>query len=288
MGSRSIFFRSLEKRKLVFPLLFCVLVLFLLNTVGKGIVEEIRIKLVEQSLKVNNFIREFWSNLGTLKYFLEHDINRSIAKLHRENAKLKYEIENLWHIKLENDELRSLLRLKRQADQVCYEVIIAKIVSVFSNDYVRSCIINVGSRDGVEMDDIVRSEKGFIGRVCEVHEAWSCVLAITDTNSKIPVKIVGAMDSNTGRQKDKKRESQIFREPINAILSGDNSKFLKVSMKNEDEKIKEGDIAETAYLENPACNGIPVGTVEERYGEFLIKPFADFEMIQNVCILRGK
>ena len=91
---------------------------------------------------------------------------------------------------------------------------------------------------------------------------------LIDTNSKIPVKI--------------------GKEQINAILSGDNSRMLSVSMKNEDTSLKDGDIAETAYFENPICNQIPVGKVIESHGTFFIKPFVDFCSLQYVCILKNK
>ena len=129
-------------------------------------------------------------------------------------------------------------------------------------------MLNVGSSSGVETDDVVRNRDGFIGRISEVHETWCCVLAITDTNSKIPVKI--------------------GKEQINAILSGDNSRMLSVSMKNEDISLKDGDIAETAYFENPICNQIPVGKVIENGGTFFIEPFVDFNSLQYVCILKNK
>ena len=181
------------------------------------------------------------------------------------NQKLAYEIEGLKYLKSENEELRKLLDLK---NQISDKIIIAQITNVFSNDYIRSCVLNVGSATGVEADDIVRNKDGLIGRISEVHETWSRVLAITDTNSKIPVKI--------GKEK------------INAILSGDNSRILSVSMKNEDTSLKNGDIAETAYFENPICNQIPVGKVIEARGVFFIEPFVDFNALQYVCILKNK
>lgn len=317
---RSIFFKSLEKKKFIFPLVFCSLTAILLNTVGNGFVSEIRSGIIEQNFKIERFMQEFYGKLTILKYFFLCDVNKGILDLHKENLKLKYEIENLKHIKVENDELHTLLGLKKnhQDSRESYEVIVAKIISVFSNDYVRSYIINVGSTDGIKADDIVRNAEGFIGRICEVYENWSCVLAITDTNSKIPVKIRerNITDSlqnceenaeknwgekNVGENREKNSgenvggsagenicESRKVREPINAILSGDNSNFLKVSMKNEDAQIRAGDIAETAYLENPSCNGIPVGIVVEQYGDFVIKPIVSFDLIQTVCVVKNK
>lgn len=293
---RSIFFKTLEKKKFIFPLGFCLLIWVALNTVGDDFVKNLRSKAIEQNFKIELFMQEFYAKLTTFKYFFFCDVNKSIMELHKENIKLKCEIENLKHIKFENDELYALLELKKNQEDshASYEVIVAKIISVFSNDYVRSCVINVGSKDGVESDDIVRNADGFIGRVCEVHENWSCVLAITDNNSKIPVKIKAQVKEQKSDEKESAKESPkeiskgSIREPINAILSGDNSNFLRVSMKNEDSQIKEGDIAETAYLENPACNGIPVGKVMEEYGEFLIIPAVSFETIQNVCVIKNR
>ena len=265
MGKRSIFFRSMDKKKFIFPIVVCALIIFILNTTGKGFIDKSRSVLIETAVRISQSFQNINSQIASMRYFFAHDINKNILKLHEANQKLAYEIENLKHLKAENEELRKILDLK---NQISDKIIIAKITNVFSNDYIRSCVLNVGSSSGVETDDVVRNRDGFIGRISEVHETWCCVLAITDTNSKIPVKI--------------------GKEQINAILSGDNSRMLSVSMKNEDISLKDGDIAETAYFENPICNQIPVGKVIENGGTFFIEPFVDFHSLQYVCILKNK
>ena len=263
MGKRSLFFRSMDKKKFIFPIVSCVLAILILNTIGKNFVNKSRSLLIETAVNINQSFQNINSKIVSMRYLLNHDINKNILKLHEANQKFAYEIENLRHLKAENEELRKILDLKKQISD---KIIIAKITNVFSNDYIRSCVLNVGSSNGVEVDDIVRNRDGLIGRISEVHETWSCVLAIT--NSKIPVKV--------------------GKEQINAILSGDNSRMLSVSMKNEDTYLKDGDIAETAYFENPICNQIPVGKVIESHGTFFIKPFVDFSSLQYVCILKNK
>lgn len=267
MGKRSIFFKNLEKKKLIFPLLLCFIIIFVLNTVGKGTADRVRSLLVESSLKGVQAFRGIGSKFVDLTYFLKHDFNKKILKLHEENQKLMYEIENLKHLERENAELRDLLELKNKLSGKP-PILIARITSVFSNDYVRSCTLDVGTANGVEVDDIVRNKDGFIGRISEVHDNWCSVLMITDNNSKLSVKIG-----------DKQ---------INAIVSGDNSENLNISMKNEDTMVEAGDTAETAYLENSNCDGIPVGTVFEERGTLYVRPFVNFDALHYVCILKNK
>ncbi|MBR1734660.1 MAG: rod shape-determining protein MreC [Alphaproteobacteria bacterium] len=221
--------------------------------------------IIKSTVNYANSFDNMKNAFADFKSFMNHDYNRRILKLHEKNQKLLYEIENLKHLESENSELRQLLELKQNIQQ---KILIAQIISVFSNDYIRSCVLNVGSADGVEIDDIVRNHKGFIGRISDVQKDWSTVLLITDTNSKLSVKI--------------------GKDQINAIVSGDNSENLSISMKNEDTMIKEGDIAETAYLENPKCDKIPVGEVFEKHGAMLIKPFVNFNALHYVCILKNK
>lgn len=290
MKKRSIFFRNFEKKKFILPLFVCFIIALLLNTRNNKITKTVRSASIELESKFDIFLQDFYTKLGIFKYFWNSDFNKNLLKLHRENIGLRYEIENLKSIRRENNELRSLLRLKKQLNT---ELIIAKIISVFSNDYARSCIINVGSSDEVEVDDIVRNEYGLIGRVCEVHSKWSCVLAITDTNSKIPVKIRKKTTQDGQTQFLSDGEDAIANQKasevvINAILNGDNSHYLGISMKNEDTKIREGYIAETAYFENPACNGVPVGIVIKKHGECVVDPFATFSKTQTVCILKNR
>lgn len=264
MRKRSIFFKSAKKKKLIFHLSICVFVIFIVNAVGTDRIIRARAALIGITTEVNKKLQDVYSWVISLKYFLSLDVNERIIKLYRENQKLAYEIDNLKRLKEENLELRSLLKLKKQIPD---KIIVAKVISVFSSDYMRSYVLDMGAADGIEAGDVVRNKDGFVGRISEVYDTWCCAIAATDINSKLSVKI--------------------GEESINAIISGNNSGMLSISMKHEDAVIKYGDIAETAYSKNPICDRIPVGKVIEKHGSLFIKPFADLNSLQYVCILKN-
>lgn len=266
MGKRSIFFRSFERKRLIFPIIVCLALILGLNTEsGRRLSDNIRNHLITMTEKVSSGFQNVSGKINSIRYFFSNDLNRAVLDLHKENLQLKYEVEELTSLKNENQELRKLLKLKQQMPD---KILIVRISNMFSNDYVRSCIISAGARDGLEIGDVVRNLDGFVGRIADVHDAWSCVLLLTDTNSKIAVKI--------GKEK------------INAIISGDNSDKLTISMKNDDAKINDGDYVETAYFESTVCNGIPVGKIVKNDETFQIEPFVNFNLMNYVCILKNK
>jgi rod shape-determining protein MreC len=261
-----VFFWRFNKKKARNRLVVCAFLIFLLNLDEfriipdsvRGLFTSINVAACKIFENVSDRIYGIW-------YYIFHDVNRVIYDLRIENVRIKNEIENLNHLKRENEKLRKLLSIKETP--IC-DIIAAKIVTIFSNDYVRSCVLNVGSRDGVVIDAVLRNDDGLIGRISEVHEKWSRALFITDTNSNIPVKIGN--------------------EHVNAIVSGDNSDVLHISMKHDDIAIKDGDIVETSGFGNVFRDKIPVGKVVEKNGNFSVIPFVNFNSLEFVGILKKR
>jgi rod shape-determining protein MreC len=186
-----------------------------------------------------------------------------LISLRGENIRLQEEVENLKRLESENEKLRELLALKEKQN---FSVVVAEVVSMFSNDFVQSCVVNVGKADGVSLNDAVKNSEGLAGRIIEVNDSWSKVLLVTDVNSSIPVKI---------------GERQ-----INAIATGDNSGMLFVSAVQEDAPITEGDDVKTSgYGIN---EDIPVGKIVGNSKKPAIKPWVDFNSLKYVMVIKKK
>jgi rod shape-determining protein MreC len=153
-------------------------------------------------------------------------------------------------------------------DSTNCDIVVAKIISFFSNDYLKAFIINVGTDHGVAVDDVVRNQSGLVGRIVEVAATWSQAILITDSNSNIPVKI---------------GEKQ-----INAILGGDNSNLLRMIMVHEDIAIQNGDAVVTSGFGHIFLDQIPVGTIVEKNKKIFIKPTVDFNSIKYVAVLKNQ
>lgn len=192
-----------------------------------------------------------------LKYNFSQDAGNKIFDLQCENIKLKLQTDRVDSLILENQRLRSLLKMKESSSN---EVIFAKIINIFSNDFVRSALVNAGKNQNVRQDDFAYNEQGIIGRVIEVSDNWSKVLFIVDANSNIPAKISGK----------------------NAILSGDNSNLLKINLLNEN--VKEGDIVESSSYGRVFSEKIMIGRVIKKKGEFFVQPAVNFNDLKYICI----
>lgn len=131
----------------------------------------------------------------------------NVIFLYRDNARLREENARLraWHVAAErltaeNERLRGLLDLKTIT---AVPVASAQVVGQSSSNFVRSVLIDAGSKQGVEHNNTVIDQSGLIGRVLVAGKTSARVLLLTDLNSRVPVKVLPS--------------------EVNAILAGDNS-----------------------------------------------------------------
>lgn len=200
-------------------------------------------------------IDRFFSNLW---FFVSHDIDKSLDDLYFENIKLRQKIRLMDPLVEENDVLRDLLSLKKRTEK---NIIIAKVVTIFSGDFACSCVINRGANDGIVENSCVIVEQGMVGRVIEVHDAWSLVLLINDMNSNIPAKIGDA----------------------NVIVSGNNSGKMQISLVHEDIRPEDGKIVETSGY--GVEEKIPVGVLKRKGNQFSVIPFANLNSLKFVGVI---
>jgi len=112
----------------------------------------------------------------------------------------KYEIEFL---KSEND------RLKKTIDEYIYnsEELVAKVLIDKKSPFLKSIIVNKGSRDNVKLGMAVLDENYLVGKIVEVNYSTSRALLVSDLNSKIPVGIepgnIQSILSGTGKENGK-------------------------------------------------------------------------------------
>ena len=163
-----------------------------------------------QLFEISDKFSRCWSNM---RHNFSQDIGEKLFNLQCENIKLKLQADRVDSLIAENNRLKSLLRMKESSKN---EIVFAKVVNIFNNDFVSSATINVGKKQNVQLDDFAYVEQGLVGRVIEVSDNWSKILFIIDANSNVPANIAG----------------------VNALLSGDNSNLLRINLPSGD--IKEG------------------------------------------------
>lgn len=195
--------------------------------------------------------------------------NKRINKLEKENAELMLTINRLRERGLENEELKRMLQLK---DSTNFSLIPAGIVSKSSSKLQGYLIINVGKDQEVNADLPVINHRGLVGIVRSSSSEFSLVRTLRNSKLKAAVR-----NQRSG---------------FSGILVFDG---IKLSIKNipaaADMKI--GDRIVTSEFSTLFPPSIPVGviTAEEQdlsglLNNVIIKPFVDFNNIQNVFVLR--
>ena len=167
-------------------------------------------------------------------------------------------------IQFENKELKELINEYVSSS----DKILAKIIVDQNSPFLKSIIINKGSRDNIKIGTNIFDQSYLVGRVIEVNYKTARVLLLSDLNSNVPVSIAP--------------------QNIQAIItgSGDNNsqiKYIKDSMKNE---FNEKSIAYTSGTGGIFKSGIPVGKVkiikEDNSKKFNIEFYSDFSQLKYV------
>jgi len=195
---------------------------------------------------------------------------KEFASLRSENARLREENARLlaWQtaarrLENENEGLRGLANF-REGPEASF--ITARIVGDSVSAYVRGALLNVGRKAGVASGQAVVTGEGLAGRIAEVGDNSARVLYVTDVNSRLPVLI------------ERTRER--------AILAGDNSAQLRLTLLQSVAGVQRGDRIITSGHGGSFPVGIPVGeVVETGEGSVRVRPFADFSRLEFVRVV---
>ena len=191
-------------------------------------------------------------------------------KLYKKNEKIKFELEILKAKDLSNEFIiLENQRLKSIVDDylVKSDTIIAKVLSDKGSPFLRSIIINKGSKHKINLGMVVMDGAYLVGKVVEVNYLSSRVLLLSDLNSKIPVIV---------------EPNAVF-----SILSGTgkNHGIIQYSKKYDD--IKSESVIYTSGAGNLFKAGIPIGKINENFlnDEKKVEFFSDFSQLRFVKVL---
>jgi rod shape-determining protein MreC len=157
--------------------------------------------------------------------------------LKKENEKLKLVIEkykaldlNLEYLSNENKNLRKILDTENV--NKAKHIILAKVLVDRNSPFLKSIIINKGTRAGILKGMPVTQNNYLVGRIVETNYLSSRVLLLTDLNSRIPVTLDSdnsqAILFGNGVNNPKLEylpEGYIFEENINIYASGKDGIF---------------------------------------------------------------
>ncbi len=163
-------------------------------------------------------------------------------------------------------------KLREQLDDylVSTEVIYSKIIIDNKSQYLRSFVINKGSKDGIKPGMVVLDQQYLVGKVIEVNFGTSRVLLMSDINSNIPITIspgnLLAIATGTGQNQAK----------VN---------FLK---KIHFDKITNDSLVYTSGTGGLIKSGVPIGKIVDfdpkADEDIIIEFFSDFSQLQYVSV----
>ena len=174
----------------------------------------------------------------------------SLINIKDENERLKKELEifkskelGIKYLLSQNKILKQFIDSDEEIADINKDIIVARVLLDKSSPYLKSIIINRGSKAGVLKGMPVIAKNYLIGRVVETNYLSSRVLLLNDLNSRVPVTL-----DVDGTQ---------------AILQGDGGTRLTLEYLPEDYNVNEGINIFTSGKDRIFTPGTPVGITNE-------------------------
>jgi rod shape-determining protein MreC len=204
------------------------------------------------------------------------------ARLHRELEQTRKLAIGAQAALAENEQLRKLVKLKESgAIPAGYTLVTGRVINRSPTVWFADVTIDVGSGDGVEVDDPVVNGDGLVGKVSAVTGGTARVTLIADGSSAVTAKIVpsgtqGMMKPAVG-------------DPDDLILD-----FL-----SSEKRVGKGQLVVTSGwraigFESDYPPNLPIGEVDdaslkeqEAQQQVHVRPFADLRQLDLVQVLTG-
>ena len=262
---RSAFLKKKDKQKFsLLTLLFLSIFVIVLSNYNFKIIELVKIGINEVTYRVSFLVSLPENKVQNINSQIKDHIKiyDNYKNIESELKKLKQKQLLNNFLKMENEKLRKLINESIKSDELLAKVLIDK-----DSPFLKSIILNKGTKDKLKIGMAVVDEIYLVGKVIEVNFTNSRVLLLSDLNSKIPVIL----------------------EPIGiqAVVSGTGGSEGKIQYTKEEygNKIKSQDIiVYTSGLGGIFKPGLPVGKISsDNIGK--INFFSDFKQLEYVKII---
>jgi len=269
-GDFSIAFRSAllqrgVKQKFSLFFLICLSILiFFLDSYPSKAMDVTRALLNDGIYRVSNLATSPFKFFASLK-----NKTKNHLFIYKENIFLKNEIKKLQEkdlntsfLIIENKKLKEVLKTEMFESS---ERVVAKVLIDKESPFLKSVILNKGSKSNIAKGMPVLSENYLVGRVVEVNYISSRVLLLKDLNSRIPVSI-----QPDGAQ---------------AILSGDGTKKPSLEYLPDSYQAYENSLVFTSGKDGIFYPGIAVGKTILEKEQVKVKLFSDPDQISFVSVI---
>ena len=260
---RSAFLKKENKQKYsLSALILLTLAILILGKYDFKIINYSKISLKEIAYRSTfvfstpeNLIKK--SFIATKNHFLVYEENKILKEKVKDLETINYNSE---FILAENERLKDTLNeLNFSSNEILAKVIVDK-----QSPFLKSIIVNKGSKHGAELGMAVLDKEYLVGKIVELNFTTSRVLLLSDLNSKIPVDILP--------------------NSIQSILSGTGKENGKIQYVKEETLIENENKVFTSGAGGIFKPGIPIGEIDKKQSNLDINVsfFSDFSQLRFV------
>ena len=261
---RSAFLKKKDKQKFsLLSLIFLSIIVIILSNINFKPIQLIKIGINEIIYRSTYIISKPENYFQELKFKIKNHIN-----LLENLEDIKSELENLKQdkitnnfLKSENEKLRNLINENINSDEILAKVLIDR-----ESPFLKSIILNKGTKDNVKMGMAIIDGVYLVGQIIEVNYTNSRALLLSDLNSKIP--------------------SVLAPQNIQAVVSGIGKDYGIIEHTKDDieeDLSKMETIIYTSGLGGLFKPGIPIGKIHKN-SKNKVDFFSDFTQLNFVKI----
>ena len=259
--------KSYQQKFSLLTLLFLSVVIIVLGSFNFKPIQYAKISIKEivyRSSFIISIPENYFKNLS-IKLNEHLSLYDQFKKNETELKNLKEKKLNNDFLILENKKLRKLINETLQSEDLYAKVLVDK-----NSPYLKSIILNKGSKDNVKIGMAIVDSSYLVGKIIEVNYTNSRALLLSDLNSKIPVLL----------------------EPvdIHAVVSGTGSNHgvIEYTKDDYDQKIKNKQIiVYTSGYGGLFKPGLPVGKLinDDKTNKNIVNFYSDFRQLDYVKIV---
>ena len=265
---RSAFLKKANKQKFsLLTLLILSIVIIFLGSFNFKVIQYTKLGINELVYRFTyitsipeNYFAKYYKKVSEHLNLYDNFKKNEIALKNLKQEKLSND-----YLILENKKLRKLINETIQSEDIY-----AKVLADNESPYLKSIILNKGSKDNVKMGMAIVDRSYLVGKIIEVNFTNSRALLLSDLNSKIPVLL----------------------EPydMQAVLSGTGQDYGVIEYTKEEYRDSmEGDVmVYTSGQGGLFKPGLPVGKLIRENDSGLINFFSDFRQLDYVKIVSYK
>ncbi|MFQ5627523.1 MAG: rod shape-determining protein MreC [bacterium] len=195
--------------------------------------------------------------------------NAEINRLRRRATELMLENSQLRQAALKYKQLEAMLHFKQKSN---YQLVPARVIGIRKDRFIRSVVLDAGSKDGIEKNMPVVVPEGLYGKIIRVHESSAVAQMLVDYSFRVAGKIE--------------------RSRTDGIVSYEGGDYCILKEVSTNADVVKGDVVITSGYSQIFPPNIRIGVINEAkknprsmFKAIRLVPSVDFSRIEDVFVL---